>query len=65
MEPDSKAQAQQRADQIRAFQAEVARLEAEGVMQLSADMRLLSGFGPIYRVFGLLTVAAIKAGISS
>lgn len=39
MEPDSKALAQQRADQIRSFQAELSRLEAEGVMQLSADQQ--------------------------
>ncbi|TCK18266.1 putative membrane protein DUF2157 [Thiogranum longum] len=59
MEPDSKAQAQQRANQIRSFQAEVARLEAEGVMQLSADQQraihtyhddLLAGFSQTFGI---------------
>ncbi|TCK18241.1 putative membrane protein DUF2157 [Thiogranum longum] len=49
MEPGSKAQAQQRADQIRSFQAELSRLEAEGVVRLSTDQQ-----GAISRYHGAL-----------
>jgi uncharacterized membrane protein len=39
MTASSRSEAQQRADEIRAFQAEIQRLERDGVLALSADQR--------------------------
>lgn len=59
MESVSKTQAQQRAGQIRSFQAEASRLEAEGVVRFSADQQdaihsyhdaLLAGFSQTFDI---------------